>query len=244
MEPFSYSFETLGSGHRVCVSPEHKFGTDAFLLARFSGPAKGDLACDLGSGCGIIPLIWLGSPCLPQAVYGVELQEQGVAQMKIACCENHLEHLFFPIWGDLSQPESLRKQLPWGRFDLVACNPPYKAAGTGVPCPGEARLTARHEVACTLEDVCAAAAGLLRFGGRFCLCQRPHRLPDVLQAMRGAGLEPKRLRFVQQRADSEPWLFLAEGRRGGRPFLRVEPPLIVETPGGGFSQEMQSIYGR
>lgn len=59
--------------------------------------------------------------------------------------------------------------------------------------------------------------------------------------MREAGLEPKRLRMVQQCPDTAPWLFLLEGRKGGKPFLTVEPPLIIEGPGG-FSREVLDIY--
>ena len=33
-------FEYLGDKVWVCVSPEHRFGTDAFLLSDFSAPRK------------------------------------------------------------------------------------------------------------------------------------------------------------------------------------------------------------
>ena len=93
-----------------------------------------------------------------------------------------------------------------------------------------------------MEEVCSAAAWLLQYGGRFCLCQRPERLTDVLSAMRTAGLEPKRLRWVQQRPEKAPWLFLAEGKAGAKPGLSVEPPLIVENADGSYSDEMKMIY--
>ena len=94
------------------------------------------------------------------------------------------------------------------------------------------------------EDVCKAAAQLLRFGGRLCLCQRPERLADVLCAMRSAGIEPKRLRFVAKHADTEPWLFLVEGKKGAKPFMRVEPVLAVEEKTGGFTKEVLMAYGK
>ena len=50
--------EPLGNGMRIIVSDEHKLWTDTILLASFSAPKKRDIACDLGSGCGSIPLIW------------------------------------------------------------------------------------------------------------------------------------------------------------------------------------------
>ena len=75
-----------------------------------------------------------------------------------------------------------------------------------------------------------------------CLCSRTERLTDTICAMRGAGIEPKRLRMVIQRAGRCPSLFLIEGRKGGRPGLNVMPDLIIEE-NGGWSEEMKSIYG-
>ena len=74
-----------------------------------------------------------------------------------------------------------------------------------------------------------AAARALREGGRFVLCQRPDQLAEVFCALRAARLEPKRLAFARQRADSVPWLFLVEAQKGRRPGLRMEPDLIVEN---------------
>lgn len=53
----SYRKEPLTGQMHVYVSENHRFGTDAFLLANFSNWRKKDLVCDLGTGCGIIPMI-------------------------------------------------------------------------------------------------------------------------------------------------------------------------------------------
>ena len=77
------------------------------------------------------------------------------------------------------------------------------------------------------------------------MCQRPERLGDVITAMRDNDIEPKRLRFVQQRKTKAPKLFLIEGRRGGKPGgLIVEPVLLIENESGEFSEEMIEIYGQ
>ena len=129
-------------------------------------------------------------------------------------------------------------------YDVVACNPPYKQGGTGIKNPESAKLIARHESECTLGDICAAASKLLQFGGRFCVCHRPERLADVMESMREADIEPKRLRLVQQRKSKAPKLFLLEGRKSGnRGFLDVLPTLFIEDENGGFSDEMLAIYG-
>lgn len=115
--------------------------------------------------------------------------------------------------------------------------------GGGILSEWESEKIARHETQCSLADVVAAAARLLKFGGRFCLCQRPERLCDVLTLLRQQGLEPKRVRFVQQRPGSAPWLFLCEGKKGAKPFLQVEAPLLIEGEDG-FSEELLKIYGK
>ncbi|MDR2932613.1 MAG: methyltransferase [Oscillospiraceae bacterium] len=224
---------------RVCVSDAHTFGTDSFLLSHFAAPRRHDLACDLCSGCGIIPLLWLRGGGGPRHAYAVDIQEEAWAQMARSAALSGVEERFTPIHADLRIPD---KRLPQGQFHLVTCNPPYKAANTGLISRDEAARIARHETLCTLEDVCAAARKLLRFGGRLCISQLPERLVDVLSAMRAADIEPKRIRFVQNRADTAPWLILVEGKRGARPFLKVDPPLILRD-GQGASEEMRHIYG-
>lgn len=236
MEPFT--FETIGP-FRLCVSREHRFGTDAFLLAHFSRVRRGDRACDLCAGCGIIPLLWLRDEPRPAVAYAVELLDQPIAQISCTIRENGLQDLLVPIRRDLRE---LDGEISPGSIDLVTCNPPYFRPGTGALSQTPHRLAARHEVACDLPAIAQAAARLLRYGGRFCLCGRPQRLPDAMEALRRSGLEPKRLRLVQKHADTPPWLFLLEGRKGGKPSLRVEAPLLMENPGGGFTREVLEIY--
>lgn len=221
-------WEALPGGLRLLVSPAHPIGTDALLLSGFAAPRRGMLTCDLGSGCGIIPALWFQDPeQSPGQAFAVELQAEAVALMRRSLAEGGLpEGRFLPLHADLR-----RLELPKGRFHLVTCNPPYQSAGSGIPSLGEAALMARREITCTLDDVCAAAASLLRNGGRFCICQRPRRLADAVCAMRSHGLEPKRLRLVQQRPEKAPWLFLMEGRKGGKPSLQIEPPLVMERGG-------------
>ena len=108
----------------------------------------------------------------------------------------------------------------------------------------DAIRTARSEVSCTLEDICAAASYLLRWGGSFCPVHKPERLADLLCTLRAHGMEPKRLRFVCKDGASAPSLLLLEGRRGGKPGLCVEAPLILQNPDGSPSLEVDAIYFR
>lgn len=236
--PLEVRIEYLGGGVRACVSKEHSFSTDSLLLANFSAPRSANHACDLCSGSGIIPLLWFrgGGPVSAAAV---DVQSKAVELIKRSTEINELEHRLTPVLSDLRE---LKGVLPAGAFDLVTCNPPYKAAGTGVLSMNTSDRIARHEMLCTLEDCCAAASRLLRFGGRFCLCQLTERLPDVFEAMRRNKLEPKRVRFVQKDKNNAPRLVLVEGRRGSKPFLRADPTLMIYEDGE-FSEEMREICG-
>ena len=128
-----------------------------------------------------------------------------------------------------------------GGFSLVTCNPPYKAGSAGIESLIPAHRIARHEVMCDINDVCAAANKLLKFGGRLCLCNRPERLGDVITAMKNNNIEPKRLRFVSKNSSTAPWLFLIEGKKGSKPFMKVLPQLYVMGENG-YSEELEKIY--
>ena len=232
-----YIFETLRNEIEICVSKEHKFGTDAFLLADFAAPRRKDKVCDLGTGCGIIPLLMFIS-FAPKIIYGVDIQEQAVEQFNISVKKNKLQNIF-PVCADLKK---LWGNAPLGQLDLVTCNPPYKAANAGIESCTDAQRIARHEILCNINDVCKAASKLLKFGGRLCICNRPERLADVISAMKDNDIEPKKLRFVSKTPDHTPWLFLIEGKKGGKPFMKVLPQLYINE-GDGFSEELLKIYG-
>lgn len=215
-----HSTEILYHGTGVYCAGPHRFGTDALLLARFCRPARLARAADLCSGCGIVALEWHDGghrgPCAAvesapeaSALLAAALADQGIGHIEAVCAD-------LRAW----------RSPACGGFDLVACNPPYFAAGA--PSPDAARAAARHESAdsCTLPQVCEAAARLLRDGGKFALCCPPARLADVFAALRENRLEPKRLAFVKSAPDRAPWLFLAEAQKNRRPGLRVEPDLL------------------
>ena len=215
-------------------------GTDTFLLSSLPRLKPGLRVCDLGSGTGLLGLLLLQrEPRL--AVTGIELQPEAAALAERAAAENGLADRLATLCGDL---RNIRALLPAGSFDLAVCNPPYYPARAGRLSPSAVRQAARAETACTLEDVCRAAGWLLRWGGRLCLVHKPERLTDLLCSLRSAGLEPKRLRTVCRRPGNAPSLVLLEARRGGRPGLSMEPPLVLETPEGTSTAELGDIYFR
>lgn len=229
--------EPLGNGFFVNVSEHHTFGTDAVLLAHFAAARKRDRLIDLGTGCGIIPLLMLRDGMLETAV-GVDISREAAALAQTTRDELSLEK-FRVIESDLND---LKGKLPFGCHTLITCNPPYKAPDGGLKNPDPVAAVARHEIACTLEDIVSVSSRLLQTAGRLCVCHRPERLCELFCCMTKYGIEPKRLRLVCQRAGKEPWLVLVEGQKCAKPGLRIAPPLFVEQDGE-ISEEMKKIYG-
>lgn len=123
-----YRYEALGSGVFACVSAQHRFGTDAFLLNDFAQIKKQDKVVDLGCGCGIIPLL-IARDQTASKIYGVANQPQGYEQCCLSVEKSGLAGRITPILADL---RSLKGVLPAGHFDVVTMNPPYKAQGHGI----------------------------------------------------------------------------------------------------------------
>lgn len=229
--------EDLGDGVRLLVSKEHTFGTDALLLNSFAAVKSADKAIDLGTGCGIIPFLWLRDKKAQKYRAAAEIQERASAQFKKSKILNNDSSLNL-FEGDLKD-KTLITQREY--FDVVTMNPPYKAENAGIKNGDESAKIARHETACNIDDITECAARILRFGGRLCICHRPERTFDALFSMRNHGIEPKRVRFVQKNGESAPWLVLIDGRKGGKAGLLVEKPLLMQTESGTPSDEILNI---
>jgi tRNA1Val (adenine37-N6)-methyltransferase len=244
--------DAMWPGGPVFIRDDSSFrpGTDAVLLAAFAAGGKSvggksaggraASAMDLGSGTGVVAILlaWADASL---TVDGVEIQPSWASLARENVRLNGLEGRVSIMDGDLRRH---REFLRAGAYDLVVSNPPYYAAGSGKSAPLLSRAQAREERESTLQDVVQAARYLTRWGGRFALVQKPERLSEVICALSQSGLEPKRLRFVQNKASSAPSLVLLESRRGARPSLTVEPPLILTDENGGESEEIKRIYHR
>lgn len=230
--------EPLGNGIKIVVSDSHTFGTDAILLAAFASIKRKDKACDMGTGCGIIPLIWCKGKT--NSITAIDIQAKAVSQLEKSIALNELVGRIVPINCDL---RNLKGNVELGSFDLVTMNPPYKPVGTGIESISEAERIARHEVMCTVDDAVSAAAKLLKFGGRFCMCHRPERLCDIIVSMRNGGIEVKRVRFVCEKEGKAPWLLLVEGKRGSKSSVKVEKNLIMHNSDGTPTEEFRAMFG-
>lgn len=215
------------------------FGMDAVLLSGFAQVKQGERAVDLGTGTGIIPIL-LEAKYEGLHYTGLEIQEEMADMARRSVALNHLEEKLSIVTGDIKEASRL---FGAASFDVVTSNPPYMNDAHGLKNPDLPKAIARHEVLCTLDDVVREAAKLLRPGGRFYMVHRPHRLIEIITALKGYGLEPKRMKMVHPFADREANMVLIEAVRGGKSMIKVEAPIIVYREQGVYTDEIYTIYG-
>ena len=215
------------------------FGMDAVLLSGFAQVKEGEVAVDLGTGTGIIPIL-LEAKTKGKHLTGLEIQEEVAEMAGRSVRLNQLENRVDIVRGDIKEASRLFGK---ASFDVVTSNPPYMNDNHGLKNPELPKAIARHEVFCTLDDVCREASLLLKSGGRFYMVHRPHRLAEIITALKTYKLEPKRMKLVHPFVDKEANMVLIEAVRGGRSMMKVEAPIIVYREPGVYTREIYDVYG-
>lgn len=212
--------ETLPGGTAVYTTPAHRFGTDSLLLLDFCEVKPRFSACDLGAGCGILALGLLDKG-LAGPVTALEQDPEGVRLIQRAAGENGFAALE-------ALAADVRGYRPGRLFDVVISNPPYFSGGP--PPPAAQRARARHEESLPRQDLCAAAARLLKDRGRFVLCYPAARLGGLFGALAAHHLAPKRLCLVRKSPEDAPWLALVDARKNGGEGLAILPDWLLAAP--------------
>ena len=232
--------DTLKNGYKIIQNSEmFKFGIDAVLLSyfAFNQIRNNENIIDLGTGNGIIPLLLAKSRA--KNITGLEIQEENVKISKKSIELNQLEEKINIIQGDI---KLVREIFPKHSFDSVLTNPPYMINNHGKQNPNDAKLIARHEILCNLENIISAADFLLKPNGKFFMIHKTFRLPEIFNSMINHKIEPKRMQMILPFTDKEANLVLIEGRKNGNPRLQIEKNLIVYEKPGTYTKMIEDIY--
>ena len=228
------------NGYRIIQDRERFcFGIDAVLLTGFVNVSSGESVLDLGTGTGIIPIL-LEAKTEGEHFTGLEIQTESADMAERSVALNHLCEKINIVRGDIKEASAI---FGASTFDVVTTNPAYMTENHGLKNPDEPKAIARHEIKCTLEDVIRESAKVLKPGGKFFMVHRPRRMVEIIEVMRKYKIEPKRIKLVHPFANREANMILIEGRRGGKPMMKVEPPIIVYKEQGVYSDEIHEIYG-
>ena len=232
------TLDTLFQGRLKLLQKKagYRFSIDAPLLAHFCEPRPRDRIIDLGTGCGVIPLILIHRK-KAEKVTGVEIQPT-LADLARRNAALNRASTRIKIWQkDLRNLEKGK-----ARFDLVVCNPPYRKAGSGRVNPRLEKALARHEINATLQDVLRTAHSLLPARGRLFLIYPAPRAAELIHEMRRFHLEPKRLQFVHSSLKGDARLLLVEAVKEGRPETRVLPTFYLFNAAGKYTPEAEELF--
>ena len=217
------------------------FGIDSVLLSDFAKDIKKESkVIDLGTGTGILSILLCAKTNL-STIVGVEVQEEMANMAERSSMLNNLQDKFKIINSDI---KNLQDKLPENNFDAIIMNPPYMELNTGKINLNEKKLISRHEVSASLEDFINVSKKLLKDKGSIYMVHRPNRLIDVCSLLRKYKLEPKILRLVYPKEESEANLFLIKAVKNGGKFLKVYKPLYVYKNNGEYTDEILKIYNK
>lgn len=233
--------DNLFAGRLTCRQPRqgYRFSVDAVLLAHFFTPQPDEAILDLGCGCGVISLI-LAYRHPKLRLTGLELQPQLAALARLNVADNGFAGRIAVVEGDLRSLEGVFRP---GMFQRVVGNPPFYPSAAARLNPDPERRLAKHEVAADLAGVVAAASWLVCQGGCVDLIYPAERAEELLAALRGAGLAPRRMQVVYGYPGAAGKLVLVEAVKDGDEGLEFLPPFyICVAERGGYSLEMGRCY--
>lgn len=235
------SLDSIYGGKIKVYQPKdgYRFNEDSILLADFSIGIKG-LTIDLGTGCGIIPILLATRYPAVEKIYGVEIQERLSKMAEENVKLNKLEGRIEIINQDIRRlKENFAPQI----FDLVISNPPYMQVDKGIISSASEKALAKHEILLRIQDILNISRYLLKSKGILKLVYPTMRLVDLFVLMRMRKIEPKRLRLVYHKKDSHSNIALIEGVKFGKSSLEILPPLILFNQDGSPTEEYKRIFG-
>lgn len=222
----------------------YRFSVDPLILAwHLTLPAASHKThavhgLDIGSGCGVIPLL-LVSHYPHIRMTGIEIQAPLAAFAAQNIRTNRLSDRIRIEQQDIRSVHTLVQ----GPADFITCNPPHTARAAGRINPDNQRAVARHEILMTLTDLLAAASRLLQSGGRLLTLYPAARMAEVLTQMPAYNLLPQRRRMIHFKTDQPAARFLVEAAKDApaRPEETL-PPLHIQESSGRYTPEALAIF--
>lgn len=238
MEPLTR--DHFFNGNIILNQPKsgYRFSIDAVILAHLVRPAPGETVLDLGTGCGVIPIM-LAYRHPDVRVIGVEIQSSLYRLARQNVVDNRMADRVRVVDKDMGQ---LSLADIGGPVDRVVANPPYRKLDSGRINADTQRAVARHELKIDLESVLLTGRRMLHQSGRFSIIYPSVRTVDLVAAMRSTGLEPKTLTMIHSKSASPARLVAITGIKGGRSGLEVGSPLHLYHEDGTYTQTVEAMF--
>lgn len=237
--------DSLFSGKLICYQHKkgYRFSIDPVLLAHYMEVEYHDRILDLGTGCGVIPLIvHYRYPEYFLQLTGIEIQlslyDLAHHNVKANSFENNVEiHQ-----GDIRQIKNLFRA---ESFDKVVCNPPFFTKENGRQSSNVEARCARHQVQGSLEEFLRAAAYCLKNRAAAFFIYPADQIVEIIDSAQRVQLEPKTIQFIYSYPEGSHCAklalvkFVKNGKRGCNILL---PHYVYESKNGAYSGQMARLY--
>ena len=209
------------------------FSLDSVLLPNFVEiTKKTSKILDMCTGNAPIPLIL--STKTTAKIYAIELQKEVYSLAEETIKINKLENQIKLINDNI---KNLKKFFNTETFDIMTCNPPYfKKKDGSIINENKVKSIARHEIEMELEDVMIISKALLKNEGSLVLVHRTERLIEIIELMKKHNIEPKRMRLIYPKVNTESNLVLIDGRKNGKKGLKILPPLYIHNNDNSYTK--------
>ncbi len=214
---------------RLIQPEEHKVSVDLVVfLSRVKGIKRNSKVADLGAGFGFLSIVL--AKRYGVKVHAFERDKRMIELLKRNIDLNGLHELVIPVECDVRNVRDL-----FGRssFDVVVTNPPFFPYGKGD--------NIRSEGDTTLRDFLEASSYLLRDGGYLNLLLPAFRLHEAFLIMEGLNLTPRFLTILYPKVSKPGRLAVITSIRNVPGPLQVERPVLINTPEGRYTEEVESL---
>ena len=238
METINY---LLGYEDLKIIQDDDKFcfSLDSVLLPNFITINKNyNKILDIGCGNAPIPLIL--SKKTNSKIVGIEIQEDVYKLAKKTIELNKLENQITIINEDVNK-YYLKEETD--TYDAITCNPPYfKLNENSNTNKTLYKTIARHEQELNIDQIFKISRKLLKNNGVVAIVNRPERLIEIIQSMKLNNKEKKKMQFVYPKKNKEANILLIEGRKNGKPGIKILPPLYAHNDDGNYTEQIMKYF--
>ena len=214
----------------------YTFTSDSVILANFIKLKKNDVCAEIGTGCGVIPIL-LSVKTEFDKVYAFELQDEMARLAEKNVLFNDLEDKIVVVSDDV---RNFKQHFNAESFDVVFSNPPYMRGDTARNA-SSIRDKARHDESLPIGDLCKTAYSMLKFGGRFFVVYSASRSAELIYTLMENNLEPKKM-FFTENGKGKIVLVVIEAVKGGKHGVEVLPQLQTNDAKGDYLELLRTKY--
>ncbi|MCR4848712.1 MAG: methyltransferase [Bacteroidales bacterium] len=208
-----------------------KVGTDAVLLGAWVAVTRSDWALDIGTGCGVLPLM---------------LAQKGVAKvhavdLDASSAQEAAENFDASQWHDklFSFHADIRKFTMQCAYDLIISNPPFFV--NSFKCDADRRNQARHtDTSLTFSELIASVRRLLKPDGRFAVVLPLRESLEFIPLAEQANLFVHRRENIVPVAGKDPNRVNLEFRYG-QPVRVEATDLVIRREDGSFTEDYSRV---